>query len=151
MSDNKAIAETEPTTPAAPDGQTDVSDLGQTLADAKSLSDDVAEWVKLKVQLIEIDLRERVKEELNAILSSVVVLGLLMMAFLLGMIALAHYMSDMLGNNAYGFGAVSVAVAVLALIFGRMRPQWIGGAMYSLVPRRWIKVNKSSDDKASKD
>jgi len=64
--------------------------------------------------------------------------------------ALGHYLGSLFENSAYGFAAAAAFVAIVALILGRVQPQWMGEAMYSLVPRRWFKGKKSKDENTPK-
>lgn len=150
MSDKTAITKVDESKPVRQDAESDASNLERMLADTRSLSEDVAEWLRLKVKLIQLEVHERITNEVNAVLSSIVVLGLLLTSFLMGMIAVGLYLGDLLGNIAYGFAVVSAFVAIVALVLGRIQPRWMGEAMNSLVPRRWFKDGKQEDENISK-
>ncbi len=150
MPDKTAITEVDKSKPVRQTAESDVSNLERMLADTRSLSEDVAEWLRLKVRLIQLEVHERITNEVNTILSSIVVLGLLMMAFLLGMIAVSLYLGDLLGNIAYGFAVASAFVAIIALLLGRIQPRWMGAAMNNLVPHHWFKGKNSEDENISK-
>ena len=128
----------------------DASKIERIVTDTKTLSEDVAEWIRLKIEHLQIELHERITEELNAILSSVMVLGLLIVAFLLAMIAVAEYLGEVLGSSSYGFAVVAAFVAIFAAIVGRIQPRWIGDILYGFVPRRWLRNKKSKDDQSEK-
>ncbi len=149
MPDKTVITHAEKSKPAVPDDASKVSGVDSVVADTKTLSEDVVEWLRLKMQLIQIEVHERIREEVNAVLSTFIVLGLLMVAFLLGMIAVGHYLGSLFSNTAYGFAATAGFVAIVALTLGRIQPQWLGKAMYSLVPRRWFEGRKPKDENTS--
>lgn len=150
MPDKTAITKADKSKPVRREPESDGSNLERMLADTKSLSEDVAEWLRLKVKLIQLEVHERITSEINSVLSSIVVLGLFMTAFMLGMIAVGLYLGGLLGNNAYGFAVVSALIAIIALVLGRIQPQWIGEAMNNLAPRRWFKGRKLEDENISK-
>lgn len=150
MPDKTAITNVDGPKPAVQDDTSKAPGVDGLVSDSKTLSEDVAEWLRLKVQLIQIEVHERIRGEVNAVLSSIIVLGLLLVAFLLGMMALGHYLGSLFENSAYGFAATAAFVAIVALILGRVQPQWMGEAMYSLVPRRWFKGKKSKDENTPK-
>jgi len=149
MPDKVVITEVDKSKPVRQDAESDTTNLESMLADTRSLSEDVAEWLRLKVKLIQLEVHERITNEINAVLSSIVVLGLLMMALMLGMIAVGFYLGDLLGNIAYGFAVASAFIAIIALVLGRIQPHWMGTAMNSLVPRRWFRGKKSEDENIS--
>ncbi|MFV1981491.1 MAG: hypothetical protein ACC655_10090, partial [Rhodothermia bacterium] len=100
MPDKTAITEVDKSKPVPKAAEPDVSNLERVLSDTRSLSEDVTEWLRLKVRLIQLEVHERITNEVNAVLSSIIVVGLLLMAFTLGMIAVSLYLGDLLGNIA---------------------------------------------------
>jgi uncharacterized membrane protein YqjE len=124
--------------------------VDRILSDTKSLSEDVLEWLRLKVQLIQIEVHERIAEEVNAILSSIMVLSIIVIAMFLGLMALGLYIGELVGDDALGLAIVAAFAAIVALIMGRTQPQWIGDVMFTLIPRRWLGKRKASNDKARK-
>jgi hypothetical protein len=151
MPDPTTIAKSEPAQPAKTGRDSEDRDLDSLVGDTKTLTEDVTEWLRLKIQLIQIEVHERVTQEVNALLSSILVLGLLLVAIFLAMFGVGLFIGQWLENEALGFGIVSLLVVLVAILLGRTQPQWIGDVMYFLVPRRWIKAVLQRDDEPGED
>lgn len=151
MTDETAISQTNGAAPARTDARDADSELGPPAEDSISLTEDVAEWLRLKVQLLQIEVHERISNEVNTFLSSVLVLGLLLVAILLLMMALGLFIGELLDNFAYGFAIAAGMIAFLAILLGRTQPQWIGRSMQILVPRRWLRVITRKHDDTQED
>lgn len=116
--------------------------IERIVSDSKMLSEDVTEWLGLKLQLVQIELYQHLREELNAILSSVIVVGFLTIGLFLGAIGLSIYVGQLMGDLAQGFLTVAFCVIVGGLFLARIQPQWIAGALGHLIPHRWTRRGK---------
>ena len=153
MTDQTTLPEATPADDApvvAQSEEADATKIDRIVGETKTLSEDVVEWIRLKIQLLQIEIHERITQELNAILSSVIVLGLFMIAILLLMTAVGFYLGDLVGSTAYGFGIAAAFIMIIAVVMGRAQPQWIGNLIWTLVPRQWLRTSKEKNDKTPK-
>lgn len=84
--------------------------------ESRALFDDLREWVDLKVQLVQVDIEERIEKAANEIIAlvMVVVLGLFAAAFLLH--GLAIWLGSVLGGAQWGYLIVAGVLGFTTLI-----------------------------------
>lgn len=102
--------------------------------ETRQLSGDLAEWVTLRLKLIQIDIQERVDQELDFVFSGVIVLGMVMIALLMASFGAGYILGDWLGKLWYGFAIVAAVYLLAALIVFRTGPRLARGFRSS-----WIK------------
>lgn len=101
--------------------------IDRLVHETRQLSDDVIEWVNLRLRLVQIDLQERLDDELDFVFSSVMVIAMACIALLLASFAAAFVLGDLLGADWYGFAILSVTYLVAALLIARRRPRMASG------------------------
>jgi len=100
------------------------SKLGSLARETRSLLTDVKDWIDLRVQLLQIEVEERIESAAHKIISLIVVaiLGLFAVLFLL--LAIAEAVGIWLGHPSYGYIFVAVIMIILTWIVNRSRPKF---------------------------
>ena len=89
----------------------------------RGLFDDVREWVELKVQLIQLEIEEKIETVANHILASLLFAVLAFVTFIFALVALSLGLGKAFGDPLWGFLATTVLLAVATAIarFVRLR------------------------------
>ena len=95
---------------------------GRLTSEARGLVEDVKKWVDLKVQLLQIDLEERLEGMLNRIAQSAVMAVLVLLTVLFGLFSIAYGLGAWWYSDALGFLAVTLLLAITTVTFYAMRP-----------------------------
>ncbi|HEX9660570.1 MAG TPA: phage holin family protein [Rhodothermales bacterium] len=106
----------------APDGRID-----RLITETRQLSDDLTQWVNLRLKLIHLDIQERIDEELDFVYTGVIVLGMMTIALLLASFGIAWALGDLLGERWYGFTILAVFYLIAALVILRLKPRMAVG------------------------
>jgi len=117
--------------------------IDRIVSETRHLSDDLTEWVNLRIRLVQIDLQERIDGELDFVFSSVVVIALIVVALMLGSIGLSFVIGELMGNASYGFAIMTLFYLLVALIFVRVRPRLAAGFRTS-----WMRERREEADEA---
>jgi uncharacterized membrane protein YqjE len=131
-----ALEAAEKVVPPASTTVTTDGRIDRIVQETKHLSDDLMEWVNLRLRLVQLDVQELIDNELDFVFSGVIVLAMIMVAFLLASIGLAFVIGDWLGESWYGFGIMTVVYLVAAFIVSRVRPRLAAGMRASWVKER---------------
>jgi Putative Actinobacterial Holin-X, holin superfamily III len=91
----------------------------------KGLIDDIKEWIDLRVQLIQIDIEERIETVANEVLSTVVVAILIFLIVIFLLVGAALGLGPVLGHPAWGFLAVAGFMGLVTLAIHFIRPRVI--------------------------
>lgn len=91
----------------------------------QGLVDDLKEWVDLRIELVRIDVEERIEAQANQIALGVILGGLGLLAVLFGLTALGFGLGALLGHPGWGFLAVTVLLIVLAVIIRAAQPELV--------------------------
>ena len=134
-----------------PEADDDAGRIERIVSDTKTLSEDLTEWLRLKIELLQLEVHERITEEINAVVSMIVVLSLLLMAVLLALMAVGNYLGEILGNSGYGYAVVAAFVAIVAIVIGKLQPQWITGTLRTFAPRQWLRRRATRRDQDKND
>ena len=96
--------------------------LSHLAGETRALWEDMREWVDLRVELVQVDIEERIQKAANEIMATLlaVVLGLFAMAFLLHGIAV--WLGRLLGAVEWGYLLAGLVLAIAALIVKRVKP-----------------------------
>lgn len=81
----------------------------------RSLVDDIKEWVELRIELLQLDVENRIQDVANDILLVVLILTMMSVAMLFVSLAAAFALGAWLGSNALGFLIVGVVFGLLAV------------------------------------
>ena len=81
----------------------------------KSLVEDLTSWFELKIQYIILDYQEQLTRKAKSYVIEGVALLVFGIASLFGLVALALWLSDLLGHSAWGFLIVAVMLSVIAV------------------------------------
>ncbi len=100
------------------------SRLARVLEQVREISEDVVELVELKLQLVQVQIEERVQGKLNEVISKALVGMLAIGTVVFALVAAAIGLGYLFENQAFGFLAVA---ALLALLTGIM---WYGRFNY---------------------
>jgi uncharacterized membrane protein YqjE len=82
----------------------------------QSLTEDITEWVDLKIQLAQLEIEERIESRIRGIIMEVVVIALAGITGLFALTTLAFALGAWLGHPAWGFLIVTVLLATSTLI-----------------------------------
>lgn len=120
-----------------PEGRTGDGPLKRITGESRSLFDDLKAWVDLKIQLIQLDIEDRIRQAANqaALTAIVIVIGLLSLLF--GLVAAGEALGAWLDSRSLGYLVLAVALALLAAIIHLARPR--------LVDRAEVKSDVTND------
>lgn len=91
----------------------------------QQLVNDFQEWVDLRIELAQIELRERVEAKANEIALRVVVAGIALLAVVFGLVTLALGLGALFGHPGWGFLIVTVLLGGLAALVRAARPEMV--------------------------
>lgn len=102
--------------------------------ESRALFDDLREWVDLRVQLVQVEIEERIEKMVNEAISMVmvVVVGLFALAFLLH--GLAIWIGDALGAQQWGYLIMATVLGLITVILKTAKPDFVGGRKDSPKP-----------------
>jgi len=94
--------------------------------ESRALFDDLREWVDLRVQLVQVEIEERIEKMANELIAIiiVVVLGLFAVAFLLHGVAI--WIGEALGGTQWGYLIVAGVLGLITLIVKATKPDFVG-------------------------
>lgn len=101
--------------------------FGENVNDA---IDDVKEYLDLRIQLIQLNITEKISVALAKMISGGAAIIFFVLFFIFGSFALSYVIGDCLGNTAAGFGILAGLYLLLALLImylgkGSMRKKLI--------------------------
>lgn len=101
--------------------------LSHLASETRALWEDMREWVDLRVELVQVDIEERIQKAANEIMAALLAvgLGLFAMAFLLHGIAV--WLGRLLGAVEWGYVLVGLVLAIAALVVRRVKPNLTRG------------------------
>jgi hypothetical protein len=91
--------------------------MEETKNDIKNLVHELKEYFNLRTKLAELQIKKNAAELIAKIASSLITVVCLSMAFLFASLALALYLSDLMGSYSIGFMMVAGIYILLATIF----------------------------------
>lgn len=108
-------------------GRRSRASLSHLAGETRALWEDMREWVDLRVELVQVDIEERIQKAANEIMAVLLaaVLGLFAMAFLLHGISV--WLGRLLGATEWGYVLVGLVLAIAALIVRRVKPDLARG------------------------
>ena len=95
------------------------------VAGSRELAMDVVEMVDLKMQLLQVQIEERIEGRINEAVQRAIVVGIVSGGVLFLLVAASLGLGALLGHDALGFLAVSVLLFLVAFILGRIRLQMV--------------------------
>ncbi len=107
---------------ALPEGANKVERLAR---ETRGLIDDVKDWVDLKIQLVQIEMEERLERKLNQALLGVILAVVAFLALVFALTALALGLGSWLGHDAWGFLAVTGLLALVAVALRLLKPRMV--------------------------
>jgi hypothetical protein len=102
---------------------------------SKGLVDDVKDWVDLRVRLVQMDLEDRIDVIANQTILTLVIIGIGGASMFFGLFAAAFGLGLLFGNNALGFLAMSVLLAVVTVLMNYVRPRFINNALLNVAKK----------------
>ncbi len=112
----------EPDGPLAPVSGNKAQRLAQH---TQRLVDNLKRWVDLRIELAQLELEERVEAKVNEIALGVIVGGIMLLAVVFGLTALALGIGAWLGHAGWGFLIVTVLLVLLAGVLRAARPEFV--------------------------
>lgn len=99
--------------------------LGKLASESRGLIEDLREWVDLRMQLVQVDVEERIQAVANQMAAMLVVLvfGLFTALFLLHGVSVL--IGTALGNEAWGYLIVAAFLGVMTLAVHLVKPTLI--------------------------
>jgi len=114
--------------PASSGSEEDVDGrIDRIVHETRRLGDDLMEWVNLKLRLVQLDVQERIDQELDFVFSGVIVLSMIVIALLMASFGLAFILGDLLGELWYGFAIMAFIYVLAAAVISRIRPRLAAG------------------------
>lgn len=121
--------------------------IDRIVHETRQLGDDLAEWANLRLRLVQLDIQERIDEELDLVFSRVVVLAMVVIAVLMASFGIAFVLGDLLGEPWYGFAIMAVVYLVAAGIISQTRPRLAANFRSSWASeRRQLEAGTSETD-----
>lgn len=99
--------------------------LGRIAAESKGLVDDVKEWVELRVQLLQMEIEERIETVANQVISVIAVAVLALFTALFLLLGAAQFLGEWLGRDAWGYLVVGVVLALVTVFIHSSKPRFI--------------------------
>lgn len=93
----------------------------------RGLIDDIKEWIDLRVQLVQIDMEERIESLANEVLSKVVIAILVFLIVIFLLIGAALGLGPIMGHPAWGFLAVAGIIGLMTLAVHLIKPRFVRG------------------------
>lgn len=108
--------------------------ISRFAGESRALFDDLREWVDLRVQLVQVEIEERIEKMANEAISliMVAVVGLFAVAFLLH--GLAIWISDALGAQQWGYLIMALVLGLITVILKTAKPDFVGKRQENSVP-----------------
>ncbi len=99
--------------------------LGRIAAESKGLVEDVKEWVELRVQLLQMEIEERIESVANQVISVIAVAVLALFTALFLLLGVAQFLGEWLGRDAWGYVIVGVVLALVTVFIHSSKPRFI--------------------------
>lgn len=91
----------------------------------RGLIEDVKEWIDLKVQLVQLEIEQKIETLANQVVSTFLVIVLAAVTALFILVAAALGLGQWLGHPAWGFLAVSGALGLVTILIHFRRPRLV--------------------------
>jgi len=107
------------------DGEGRGNPVSRIAGESRALFEDLREWVDLRVQLVQVDIEERIEKAANEVIAviMVAVLGLFALAFLLH--GLAIWLGGALGGTHWGYLIVAGVLALTTIALRSVKPDFM--------------------------
>lgn len=99
--------------------------LSHVIRRSRILASDVADWVELRVQLLQMEIEKEVQRRINVVLARILVAALLGVTGLFGLITVAVGLGWWLGHPFWGYLTVTVFMMVGSAVLAYTRPQFV--------------------------
>lgn len=111
--------------PSTEEGRSEGGPIKRITGETRSLFDDLKAWVDLKIQLIQLDIEDRIRQAANqaALTAIVIVIGLL--AFLFGLVAAGEALGAWFDSSSLGYLALAGALALVAVVIHLTKPRLV--------------------------
>jgi len=104
--------------------------VAHVAAESRALWDDLREWVDLRVQLIQIDIEERIEKALNDMLAALIVVVLVLFALFFLLQAAALWLGQVLGHDQMGYVVVALTLIAVSLLVKVVKPTLVRPALH---------------------
>ncbi len=91
----------------------------------QQLVEDLKTWVDLRIELAQVELKERVESKANEIALAITLAVIAFLAALFGLTTMALGLGAWLGHPAWGFLLVTVLLILLAVVLRAARPEFV--------------------------
>lgn len=99
--------------------------MGRLANESRALFDDLREWVDLRVQLVQVEVEERVERAANEIISLMVVAVMALFAISFLLHGVAVWIGTALGGTQWGYLIVAAFLMLLTVVLRKARPNHI--------------------------
>lgn len=104
-------------------GSQESGKISKIVGTAKSVTEELANVVDLKVKLVQTDIEDRVNEKVNMAIQKSIGIGLIGIVAFFALVGLALIIGDFLGNSGYGFLSIAGIVLIVTLTVGLIKPR----------------------------
>ena len=99
--------------------------MGRLANESRALFDDLREWVDLRVQLVQVEVEERVERAANEVISLMIVAVMALFAFSFLLHGVAVWIGTALGGTHWGYLIVAAFLTLLTFVLRTARPNHI--------------------------
>jgi hypothetical protein len=108
-------------------------------ASIEDLFHKTGEYIETRVELVRLKAIDKSSEIVSSITASLVVLLIVMLCVFTFTIGIALWLGEVLGKSFYGFFAVALFYAIVALVFYLLRSKWIKTPITKMIIDKVIK------------
>ena len=101
----------------------DSGKISKIVGTAKSVTEELANVVDLKVKLVQTDLEDKVNEKVNIAIQKSIGIALIGLVAFFALIGLALLIGEYLGSEGYGFLIISGIILLITLVMGLLKPK----------------------------
>ena len=96
--------------------------MGRIAQESRGLVDDLCEWVDLRIQLIQMDVEERIEKVANELMSMMVILVMALFTVVFLLHGVAVWIGSVLGGTHWGYLIVGTLLGFVTWAVRRSRP-----------------------------
>lgn len=107
----------------------DLGKVSKIVGTAKSVTEELAHIVDLKVKLVQTEAEERINEKVNAAIQKSIGMLLFGLIAFMALIGVALVVGNFLGSSGFGFFAVAGILLIMTLVLRVLKPRWFNYQM----------------------
>ncbi|NNF03983.1 MAG: hypothetical protein HKN17_05915, partial [Rhodothermales bacterium] len=102
--------------------------LSRITGETRGLVEDLKEWVDLKIQLLQLDFEDRIRQAANQAALTAVVIVVALLAVLFALVAAGEAMGAWFDSRSLGFLTLAGILALVAGVIHALKPRLVGSA-----------------------